>query len=145
MTQLKNRTAVAAVTFANEKVGDKMNVNTMVKFFSGTSGDYYLSVYLLESGMDGSASAGNYAQNGTSDPIYKHDFVLRTAATPNNAYGEKIATGTISAGTVVKKSYSITIDPSWNQNVYVAAVLWKLNGTMYEYVNAWEWGSHNSH
>jgi hypothetical protein len=145
MTALKGQTAVAGVTFSNEKVGDKMNVKTMVKFFSGVSGDYYLSVYLLESGIDGGASAGSYKQNGTTDPNYKHDFVLRTAATPSNAYGEKIATGTIAAGTEIKKDYTITIDPTWDKNLYVAAVLWRLNGTMYEYVNAWEWGSHQSH
>lgn len=132
------QTPPAGLQFSATKTGDVMNVDAQAYFFDAVNGEYYLSVYILEDGIDGSASSGSYAQNGVANPeTYKHDFVLRTAATPNNAYGEMIASGAIPAGTSVSKSYSITLDPSWN-DTYVAVCLWKYdNGNnFYSFVNA---------
>ncbi len=145
LNTLMQRNPDAGVVFSSERKGNVMEVKVLSKFFNALSGDYYLSVYILESGIDG--TTGEYEQNGTSDPDYKHDFVLRAVATSSNAYGEKIASGNIQAGTSIRKDYSITLDPSWTNDVYVAAVLWKKDSGsgMYEYVNAFEVGNHESH
>ncbi len=146
MQALLDRDPTAGVTFTATKSGNSMVVKTLTQFFEDNTGDFYLSVYILESGIDG--TSGEYEQNGTSDPEYKHDFVLRETNVPNEVYGEKIATGPVKKNQLVRKDYTIALDPSWDQNVYAVAVLWrKADGgaIAYEFVNGWEWGSHQSH
>ncbi len=146
MQSLLDRTPTAGVTFTATKSGNNMVVKTMTQFFEDNTGDFYLSVYILESGIDG--TTGEYEQNGTSDPEYKHDFVLRETNVPNQVYGELIATGPVSKNKMVRKDYTIALDPSWDQNVYAVAVLWRKvagGAVEFEYVNGWEWGSHQSH
>ncbi|MHC1707652.1 MAG: Omp28-related outer membrane protein [Bacteroidales bacterium] len=148
MQTLLQRVPEAGVACTHSIVGNKMEVKALVEFFKNLSGDFYLSVYLLESGIDGSAGAGDHAQSGTNDPEYKHDFVLRTAATPSNAYGEQVASGSVTEGTQIRKDYTIDINPLWNtEKVYAAVVLWKKDSGsgMYEFINAFELGSHISH
>ena len=121
---INSGSAKAGVDFSFEKDGGKMTVKTMTKFFSPTPGDYYLSVLLLENGIDGSSSAGSYKQNGVSNPdTYKHDFVLRSSSVDMNSYGELIASSP-SDGKTVEKTYTFTIDPSW-KNVYPVAIIWR--------------------
>jgi len=142
---IKLCTPEAGVTLIAEQTGNVMDISTRTEFFKKVTGQYYLSVYILESGIPG---VGNgFTQNGQSDPDFKHDFVLRTAATPNNAYGEKIASGSISAGSTVDKQYMIPIDAKWKYQVYVAAVLWRYDQAkdFYYFVNAWDWGNHETH
>lgn len=132
------QTPPAGMEFVATKNGSTMSVDVDVVFFEAVQGDYYLSVYILEDGIDGSATAGAYKQNGVSNPdTYEHDFVLRTAATPNDAYGEKIASGSIASGAAFDKSYEIPLDASWD-DVYVAVCLWRYDAStsMYKFVNA---------
>lgn len=133
------QTPPAGLEFSSSRDGDVLSVTADAYFFEAVNGTYYMSVYILEDGIDGSNSApSNYQQNGVSNPdSYKHDFVLRTAATPNAAYGEMIAQGAIEANTSFSKSYDITLDPSWD-DVYVAVCLWELDSgnNFYKFVNA---------
>ncbi len=138
MTQLLTKIPDASVDLTYSISNGKMKVNTRSKFFNAVSGDYYLSVFVLEDGIDGSSTAGDYAQNGVSNPTtYKHDFVLRASAT-SNCYGEQIATGSIAANKSIDKSYEITLKSDWKKTLYPCAVLWKKEtGTpAYKYVNA---------
>jgi hypothetical protein len=137
VTNLLAQTPPAGLEFIAARDGNNMNVMVRTLFFENVSGEYYLSVYILEDGIDGSSSAGQYAQNGVANPAtYKHDFVLRTAATPNSAYGEMIASGSIAAGSKYDKTYAIPVDASWN-DIYVGVCLWKKDGTgFYSFVNA---------
>ena len=88
MTALLNQTPIAGIGIEYAKNGTTMTVNTQVEFFEDAEGEYFLSVLVLESGIDGSSSAGAYAQSGTANPpTYEHDFVLRASATEGNVYG----------------------------------------------------------
>ncbi len=68
MTLLLAKTPIAGIDMKMHREGNVINIAYMVEFFSAGDGDYYLSLWMLESGIDGSASAGSYAQAGTSDP-----------------------------------------------------------------------------
>lgn len=133
--------AIAGVDLSYEKSGQSMIVKTKTKFFGAGTGDYNLSVYILESGIDGSSSAPTgYVQPGTTysypDDDYKHNFVIR-ACSAGDVMGESIATDP-AIDTEISKDYTITLDPNW-VNVFAVAVLWKYdpNGTIkYSYVNA---------
>ena len=139
MQNLLNTTAIAGVDYDFKVKDNKMDVNVKVKFFEQGSGEYYLSVLVLEDGIPGGNSApSNYQQHGTSDPDYTHDFVLRAAATPNNAYGEKIVDDP-AANKEIDKSYTIDLDQSWD-DVYAVCIIWKKDNSnghpYYKYINS---------
>ncbi len=139
MINLLNTQAIAGVDYQYEVKDNKMNVDVKVKFFEAGTGEYYLSVIVLEDGIPGGATAqANYQQHGTNDTNYTHDFVLRTAATPNDAYGEKIIDNP-EIDAEVDKSYSIDLDANWN-DVYPVCIIWKKdtsNGHPYfKYINS---------
>ena len=139
MTTLLEQEPVAGIAISSSKSGTSITVKTKTEFFEAGEGEYYLSVLILESGIDGSSSSGQYAQNGTDTPAtYKHDFVLRASATDGNAYGELVTTDP-AKGTTVSKNYTITLEESWNNEVYAVAVLWRKSTTgmpVFEFVNA---------
>jgi len=138
-TLLSSSPVVASAAFVASKEGTTMTVDTKVKFYTASSGEYYISIYILESGIAGGSSAGQYAQSGASSSSFTHDFVLRTAYTPSLAYGTMFASGSIASGATFDGSYSIPLQAAWNlDNVYVAVCIWEKNGTMYEFVNGIE-------
>ncbi|MCX6231690.1 MAG: Omp28-related outer membrane protein [Bacteroidetes bacterium] len=133
----------AAVDLNFTKTATTMTVNTQTKFFADDNGDYYLSVLVLESGIDGSASApSGYKQNGTTDPAYTHQHVLRASAVEGSGYGESIIKGAVTAGQTINKSYTITLDASWTKTVFPVAVLWKYDASSavpkYKFINCVE-------
>jgi len=110
-------------------------VKVQVRFFKSGNGEYYLGIYLTEDDIDGSPGAGDYAQNG-GEADYTHDRVLRASAS-GQPWGELISSGSTSEGTVVSRTYNITIDGSWNaSNLNIYSVVWKRSAGKYEYVNA---------
>jgi len=135
--------AVAGIDLKYSRSGNTMKVETLTKFFGAASGMYYLSVYILENGIDGSSNAPEgYVQAGASysypNDDYKHDFVIR-AASNNNVKGELIATDP-AKDKEITKSYSIALDPSWKKTLYAVAVLWKYDPSAtikYSYVNSY--------
>jgi hypothetical protein len=133
--------AVAGVDYTYTIESGVMKISTKTEFFGAGTGEYYLSVLVLEDGIDGSSSAGQYTQSGTANSYpnddYKHDFVLRASSVADNAYGEKITTDP-AKGSTVEKEYSITVDASWS-NPYAVAIIWnKVAGDapQYKYINA---------
>ncbi len=129
----------AALGMEATKNGTVYNVKVKTKWFSEGAGEYYLSVFLLEDNIDGSATApAAYKQNGTSDASYKHMFVFRAVAT-TSLYGEMIATNPAAQHTI-EKEYAINILPDWQNKVYPVAILWKYDTSTakphYKFVNA---------
>ena len=134
--------AVAGIDIKYEKDGSNMKVETLTKFFKAATGDYYLSVYILEDGIDGSSKAPQgYVQAGGKyshpNDDYKHDFVIRASSMNNNVMGEKIVSNP-AQDAEISKSYTIPLDASW-KDVYAVAVLWKYDASgniKYKYVNS---------
>ncbi len=139
MTVLLAQTPKAGIAIQSSMNENTMTVKAKIQFFETDPGDYYLSILILESGIDGSSSSGEYAQNGTSNPdSYKHDFVLRASSQTGNAYGEIITTDP-AAGFSIDKEYTLNISTSWTNVVYPVAILWRKNPEgipKYEFVNA---------
>lgn len=132
--------AKAGLGMEATREGAVYKVKVKAEWFEAGAGDYYLSVILLEDGIDGSATAGAYKQAGTSDPEYKHLFVLRAAAT-TNLYGDNVAKDP-AVGFSVEKEYTIDILPDWKETVYPIAILWKHDTSgakpHYKFVNAFK-------
>lgn len=141
MATLLAQAAVAGVDYTYSVEGTTMTVDTKTKFFSAATGNYYLSVLVLEDGIDGRSTAGQYAQNGTTNSYpnddYHHDFVMRKSSVTGNAYGEQIVQNP-TADQEVDKSYTITLDATWN-NPYPVCIIWKFDPAatpQYQFVNS---------
>jgi hypothetical protein len=112
--------------------GNSVSVQTQVKFFSAASGDYYLAVYLMENGLSAS-------QSGASTNPWIHNHVMRGNIAGSGGFGESIATGSITSGKLINKTYTATLTSGWNAaNIYAALVIWKKNGSKYDFVNAFQ-------
>lgn len=143
MTQLlATSPVVAGIDMRTKRTNADISIESKVEFFQAGTGDYYLSFWMLESGIDGSTAAGSsYAQLGTSDPNYKHDFVIRKSE--GHVYGEKILTDP-AAGKTYEKNFTMTVNTEWSKEVYIVAVLWKFDPSgnpankipKYKFVNA---------
>jgi thiol-disulfide isomerase/thioredoxin len=127
-----NATAPTANAIAIMTVsGSTISLKTQTKFFKSTSGDYYLASYFVENNL-------LYSQTSATPDPFNHMHVLRGVAA-GTVHGELIASGSISAGKVVNKDYSVPVGSGWNMsNVYVALVIWKKVGTDWTFVNAWQ-------
>ena len=128
----------AAIAISSTIENGKISVQTLTKFYSALSGDYYLSVYVTENGIDGGPSSGAYKQtSGGAD--YKHEHVLRATSVDGNFWGEKIVTSP-GADSEVEKSFTIPVGAGWNTSkLHVSAVLWKMEtsgNNSYVFVNA---------
>jgi hypothetical protein len=142
MNDLKaSGTAMAGVDYSYEVSGTTMTVKTKTKFFSPDAGDYYLSVLVLEDGINGNSSAGQYKQSGVSNSYpnddYHHDFVLRASAS-GSAYGAAIATNPANEAEI-DKDYTITLDASWS-NPYPVVIIWRYDASgsapHYKFINS---------
>jgi len=139
MTALLEQTPIAGIAIETTKNETTMTVKTKTEFFEAGNGKYFLSVLILEDGIDGSSSAGDYEQNGAEDPTsYQHDFVLRASSVNGNSYGEMIIQDP-EKGAAVDKEYEITLNPSWDQDVYAVAILWEVDlfgSPNFKFINA---------
>jgi hypothetical protein len=140
VTAALNLLPTAALGMQATREGAVYKIKVKGEWYAAGTGEYYLSVLLLEDGIDGSASAGAYKQNGTTDPEYKHLFVLRASATPA-VYGEQVIVNP-ALGATFEKEYSINVLPDWNKTVYPVAILWKKDASgakpHYKFVNAFK-------
>lgn len=136
LDQVNGPDAEAGVALDYSINGNTMSIETMTKFFTDAQATYYLSVLVLEDGIDGgdNAPTGYQQAGGASD--YKHNFVYRTEATPT--MGEVIATMP-DADDEISKNYTVELDSEWN-NPYPVAIIYKYdaNATVkYSYVNSY--------
>ncbi len=132
--------AAAGVDYSYEISGNTMTIKTKTKFFGSFTGEAYLSILVLEDGINGNSTAGQYEQGGVSSSYpnddYKHDYVLRASST-SSAYGEMIS-ASVASGAEVEKTYTITLDASW-KNPYPIAIIWDYKSGSkpeYKFVNS---------
>jgi hypothetical protein len=125
MNAINGKSANVNAYVSASTTGSTIEVKAKTKFFAAGSGEYYLSVLVLEDNI-------NKTQSGSSNP--EHDNVIRGNG-GSSAWGEKINSTTMDAEQ--EFSYSIAIDPSWKkENLKIATVIWKKNGTNYDAENA---------
>ena len=95
-------------TYNNTNRSVRINVKT--NFLSGVTGNYKLQVVLTEDSIiDWQAW---YLHTPLYVPDYTHRHVLRAAI--NSSWGELIASGPVSAGDAVTKTYDYTLQNNWN-------------------------------
>ncbi len=125
MNTINGKSANVNAYVSASTTGSTIDVKAKTKFFAAGSGEYYLSILVLEDNIQ-------KTQSGSSNP--EHDNVIRGNA-GSSAWGEVITSTAMDAEQ--EFSYSINIDPTWKkENLKVAAVIWKKNGANYDAENA---------
>ena len=110
-----------------QTLGSAMNVKVQSKWNGSTAGTYYLAVYVLEDGIVAQQSIAG----SPSDPDWVHNHILRKEAS-GGAFGKAI---TITEDGNLEE-FGIALNSSWvPANCYPVAVLWRYDGTQYEFVN----------
>ena len=142
--------ATVGVAASASADGNTITVKTKTKFFEETSGEYHISVLLLEKDVIAPQQVG-----GTLDNNFAHRQVVRASVvggalhTQEGISNDAIASGSISADTEVEGEYTLEWEevamPTgfsiWNfdkTNTSVVVVIWKKNGALYDTVNAIE-------
>ena len=117
----------ANIAFEFEITRDVLTVNTLTKFFKQTSGDYYVNIMLLES---------DFQVNQSGAGLIDAQRVLRVLFSGENGAGDEkfwdaqIGSGDIAAGTEVAKTFSTTLNSSWDQdNFTVVPTIWYKSGS----------------
>ena len=105
----------------------ELSVYTKTKFFQPASGEYYLSVFLIEKYVN-ETQAG---QNGLVD----HPQILRRSLL-STTFGDQIGEGDIAAGTEVELNTTLAIDGTYDlENIQIATVIWEKVDDKYNFVN----------
>lgn len=111
--------------------GNVINSTAKSQFWATANGTYFMASYVVED----SVMAPQYPIATGATAV--HVGVLRAQMTASNFWGEQIATGSVAENATATKTYKATLDPSWNKNhLRVFTVIWKQNGSKYEFVNA---------
>ncbi|MDG1476582.1 MAG: Omp28-related outer membrane protein [Vicingaceae bacterium] len=112
---------------------DTIYVETLTEFFSSVNGDYNIAVYVSEDNVN--AYQANYDPNIPNGNI-NHQHILRTSVS-QNAFGVQVASGSIASGSTFSNTQKIALESFWNENnIHLAAFIWKNNGGNYDFVNA---------
>jgi thiol-disulfide isomerase/thioredoxin len=100
--------------------GSSVTVNTTTKFLQDQTEEYMVGAYLLEDGITATQSS----DGSTNKNI--HDHILRTKLS-TAIFGDAIGSN-LKKGDSKEKSFTGTINPSWNSSkLSVAVVLWRKN------------------
>jgi len=120
----------ASASFKYKIDGDQLTIKAEMKIYKNLTGKYYMAAYLVENDIK-AYQAGNSAGANA-----RHHLVFRGSLS-SNTWGEKIVDGSVFAGDVFGKTYTVTIPSDYNKdNLTYGVVLWKKNGGRYVYINA---------
>ncbi len=109
---------------------NQISLTVKSKFFTEVTGDYFLDVYVVENGVK-----NNQAGQG---PNAIHEKVLRDEMA-GTVFGDLLASGTIMANSSYSTDFSIPVANDWNpDNTELSVIIWKKNGTKYDFVNGTE-------
>ena len=129
-------TTVVSAAANFKYTGTTLEVGAKAKFWSATSDEYYMTVFVVESKITGSQNTSGGYQSMTLAPLLRGAMSTTGTTLSSSPWGEKITLGATAANTTVYKVYTVNLDPSWVKNnlkYYVA--LYKKSGSVYEIVN----------
>lgn len=105
----------------------ELDIQARAQFFKATEGSFTLSLLVLEDSVVMEQAARSASEI--------HRNVLRASAF-QEVYGQPLASGNVAVGTSASFKTTFAVPASYNANrLRVAAVIWKRNGTKYEFVN----------
>lgn len=128
ISTLSNQSPVANTGLTVTRDGNTLSATSKTKFFQPASGNFFLSIFILEDHV-----IENQSNQG---PNADHRRVLR-GSFEGNTFGSSIAQGEIAEDMEFDETFSTQIGSTWNaDNLYFVAVLWEEVDGKYVYVNA---------
>lgn len=105
----------------------KISIDVKSEFFEAASGDFYVSVLILEDGFIAPQSRqGNNAS---------HKKLLRAAA-DGLTFGKVLISGDVTEGTTFDHTFSIDMGQNWDmEKLELAAIIWKKENDRYTFIN----------
>lgn len=135
-----NRTAKCGLQIQSTINGTTADITVKAGFLTTLSGEYRMTVYLIEDSVTGTASGynqANYYNNISSSPFYqlgnpiigyKHNCVVRRVLTANR--GMIISTGnSIDGGSTITRNFTANLSGLKTANVQVLAFIHKSGST----------------
>jgi hypothetical protein len=107
----------------------EITLSNAVEYFQTANADLYLAFYLIEKQI--------VEEQDNRSPTAVHKNVLRTALTPST-FGNQIAVAgkPVAVGTRTTGELKYILSPMFKpENITIAAVIWRKNGSKYELVN----------
>jgi hypothetical protein len=105
--------AKAKIKITNDLSGNTVNVTVKSDFIENLVGNYKLQVVITENNIVSWQRC--YAPFPVEhDSTFVHHHILRDVL--NSTWGEDIASGGVSAGTSITKTYSYSINTNWNKD-----------------------------
>jgi hypothetical protein len=149
-TSYNSNAPVVGVAAKKTISGNTITVDVKSKFFKEGSGEYFWSALVVEKSVTGYQLVG-----GTPNENYEHKYNVRASMQNGEMYNQSVfgsssfASGTVAVGTEFTKTFKLnyvnytSINPAfgviqWNLNpvnTNVAVIVWKKNGTRYDFVN----------
>ena len=128
--------AVASTGLAVSFSGNTATVNTVTKFWQAGTGNYTLSLYVIEDSVLST-------QNGQSGSVYHHNVLRGHMGT--QVYGESIVTGSAAMGSTYNKTFTMNVPATWNKSrLKMLAIVWKEDGQEYRFINSSSNGSQSA-
>ncbi|KAA5536414.1 Omp28-related outer membrane protein [Taibaiella lutea] len=113
-------------TIANNKI----TLNTKTKFWSNTTGDYYVAAYVVEDSVLAT-------QNGQTGMVGHHHILRGSMNTDLSPWGQNLVNGSVNANAEYTKAFTMDIAQGWVANkLEVYVIIYKKEGTTYKVVNA---------
>ncbi|MEO1513372.1 MAG: Omp28-related outer membrane protein [Bacteroidota bacterium] len=123
----KNTTPIANSVLNNSLSGNELTISARAKFFQEATGDFYLSILVIEDDV---------VANQSSRGVVPHHKILRGAA-QSGTFGKQLTNGTVAVNTEFTESFTVSLDDNWNkEKLEIAAVIWRKDGNTFEFVNA---------
>ncbi|MEM9919857.1 MAG: Omp28-related outer membrane protein [Bacteroidota bacterium] len=127
VTGNQGQNVIANTGLISKIEGNELKITARTKFFTNTSGDYYVSILVMEDDVEASQS---------SRGVVDHARILRGAAN-SGTFGQQLANTDIAAGTEYVKEFTVVLSNDWNQdNLELVAVVWNKVNDKYQFVNA---------
>lgn len=124
--KLKSPTAQSGLNVYYNETTQKLTIQTKTRFFEAASGEYTLSLLLLEK-----EAIADQTNRGSG---VVHKRVLRQSITPT-VTGQAVASGTIAKDAEYTNTFEYTLSDGSPTKYQYALILWKKNGTAFTFVN----------
>ena len=135
-----NRTAKCGIQIQSSINGSSADITVKAGFLTALTGEYRMTVYVIEDSVTGSASGynqANYYNNISSSPFYqlgnpiigyRHNCVVRKVLTANR--GTVISTANnIQAGEIITRTFTANLSGMNTANVQILAFIHKSGNT----------------
>jgi hypothetical protein len=128
-TTISSSNTVASPAGKYTIAGSTINVTAKAKFWEAANGEYFMTAFLVEDSVLA-------AQNGKTGTVAHHHILRGSMMANASPWGESMVNGAVTANQEFTKTFTMAIQDGWKkEKLEVYVVIYKKNGTKYDFVN----------